>query len=89
MINKSASQIGTVEFTNGNRLTLHVGANSNTGDLIVWQQLDGQRASRITGKNLGPFLDEIEEIMNEGEATWAAGRNDAALDALVAAVRSS
>lgn len=87
MINKSASRIGTIEFTNGNRLTLHVGGNSNTGETIVWQQLEGQRASRITGRNLAPFLAELDEILNEGEGTWAEGRNDAALDALIASVR--
>ncbi len=33
MINKSASLIGTVVFENGNRNTLHIGANRNSEQL--------------------------------------------------------
>lgn len=82
MINKSASLIGTIEFKNGNRNTIYIGANKNTGETIVWQQVTGRRASRVTGKNITKFVETLEFVTCEGEARWVGARNDAALDCL-------
>ena len=89
-MNKSAREIGKIQFTNGNRLTLFVDHNSNTGEVYAYQQLDGKRPSKVSGRNLKPFLAELDEVMNENEATWVGGRptDHTALDALTAAAFS-
>ncbi len=86
MANKSATLIGTVVFDNGNRNTIHVGLNHNTGETIVWQQQEGKRSSRITGRNIEPFLSEIDHVLCEGEAHWDGEVNRAALEALCSQV---
>lgn len=70
MINKSAAKIGTIEWENGNRVDLHAGTNHNTGEQILWQQVHGRRASRITGQNIALLLAELDEVLNEGRAKW-------------------
>ncbi len=82
MINKSASLIGTIEFKNGNRNTIYIGHNHNTGETIVWQQVAGRRSQRITGKNITKFAAELDSTMNEGDAKWIGERNDSALNCL-------
>ena len=82
MINKSATKIGTIEFKNGNRNTIYIGANRNTGASIVWQQVAGRRATRHTGKNINKLATELNVALNEGEVCWFGDRNDAALDHL-------
>lgn len=82
MINKSATKIGTVVFNNGNRNTLYIGANRNTGETIVWQKLEGSRSKRVTGKNIAKLADELDFFLNEGMAHWEGTINHAALDIL-------
>jgi hypothetical protein len=82
MIHKSATEIGTVEFKNGNRNTLYLGHNRSTGERIVWQQVAGRRSQRVTGRNIGKFAEELNHVLNEGEAKWIGGVNDAALNVL-------
>lgn len=89
MVNQSASFIGTVEFKNGNRTRIWIGANSNTGETVVWQQTlfsgkaQWNRDSRVTGRNIRKFADELNFVLKEGEAKWVERPNDAAFDALM------
>jgi hypothetical protein len=82
VVNKSASLIGTLVFVNGNRNTLHIGTNSNTGETIVWQQVTGRRSSRLTGKNIAAFAAELTAALGRNEASWEGTVNNAALTAL-------
>lgn len=82
MINKSASKIGTVKFTNGNKVALFIGSNRNTGETIVWQVLNGGRSTRVTGKNITRLANDLNDALNEGEGSWEGTTNDAALNIL-------
>lgn len=83
-VNKSASKIGTVEFANGNRTTIWIGANSNTGETIVWHACNGGRARRCTGENITHLATDLDAALNEDGAKWVGEVNDAALDCLAA-----
>ena len=84
MINKSATHIGKIHWLKtGNILDLWIGDNSNTGETIVWQKVEGKRDTRVTGKNIAKLAQELNVAMNEGDGVWLE-RNDAALDALKA-----
>ena len=82
MINKSASKIGTLQFDNGRCTDLHVGHNSNTGATILWQQVHGQRASRVTGGNIARIMAEVFQVLEQGEARWVGDLNVTALEAV-------
>jgi hypothetical protein len=86
MVNKSATLIGTVVFSNGSRTSLWIGTNSNTGETIVWNKLLGGkgRATRTTGSNITKLANELNAALNAEGARWDGDRNDAALDALAA-----
>jgi hypothetical protein len=76
MINKSSTLAGIIRFNNGNRTRIHVGANGNTSEIIIWQELMAagsnawKPAKRITGRNLRLFVEELNFVLNEGEACW-------------------
>lgn len=78
----SASEIGEIEFRNGNRLRLWVSINSNTGATRIHQQLAGGRPSVLSGRNLRLVLKELAHVLDEGEGRWIGAVNDAALDAV-------
>jgi hypothetical protein len=63
VINKSATKACEIAWNNGNRTVLWIGANSNTGDTIVWQVVwrNGKpgRSSRITGRNIRQLAREL------------------------------
>lgn len=87
--NKSATEIGTLVFANGNETTLRLGSNRNTGNDIAWQFTrfasgTVSRWNRISGKNIARLWSEITAAVKSGEATWKAA-NFAAVDALCAA----
>lgn len=82
MIHKSAAKIGTIEFANGKRNALFVGSNSNTGETILWQQVQGRRAQRVTGRNIANLVAELVECLRTGEAKWIGEFNAAALAAI-------
>jgi hypothetical protein len=81
MADKSATEIGVIRFQNGNVTTLHAGTNSNTGETIIWQQVEGRRASRVTGRNIPKLAAELNFVLVEGQAAWVRC-NDAALAVL-------
>lgn len=83
-VNKSASTVGTLQFGDGFRLTIWIGANRVSHETIVWQRLAGRRSSRVTGRRLGPFARELREVLDSGEGHWVGTPNQAALDALLA-----
>lgn len=87
MIHKSATTIGTVEFKNGNRNTFYLGHNHNTGATILWQKVSGRRSQQITGRNIPKIAEELNHLLNEGEARWVSPINNAALDVLAATIR--
>lgn len=66
-INKNASFVGTIEWRDsGRKVSFWI---SNTGETIVWQHvLDRPRASRITGRNLPRFAEELDVAINEGSS---------------------
>lgn len=76
-INKSATKIGTLVFPNGNRNSLFVGSNRNTGETIVWQKVVGRKPSRVTGGNIAKLVGEADELLKSGGAAWE-GLNEAA-----------
>lgn len=85
MINKSATFIGTLEFTNGNSTAIYLGVNSNLGSAILWQKTVGRRAGKFTGRNIALVVKEIRAVLANGEAVWASGgadHNSLAWDAL-------
>ena len=82
-INKSASKIGTIEFKNGNKTALYIGANSNTGATIVWQVVNGGRSTRLTGKHLPLLAGELANVLAIGDAKWIDDVNAAALECLM------
>lgn len=82
MINKSASRIGKIVFKEGGCTTLFIGANSNTGADIVWQDIPGRRPVRTTGRNIRKLAEELDFELREGTATWEGEVNDAALACL-------
>jgi hypothetical protein len=71
MIPKSATKIGAIKWTKGARVDLWIGTNSNTGETIVWQQVQNRRASRVTGRNITKLRSELDHALNEGECSWA------------------
>lgn len=81
-INKSASKIGNLVFNNGNRLALYIGANSNTGETIVWQVLNGGKSKRVTGKNVSGLATELAEVLTTNAGGWVGEVNAAALACL-------
>jgi hypothetical protein len=87
-INVGAALVGTIQFTNGNRTTLHYGFNSNTGEPIVWQACNDGRPSRITGRNIARLVEELEHVLDEGEARWLE-KNDEDIDRLIGFGRSA
>lgn len=82
MINKSASRIGKIVFAEGGSTALYIGANRNTGETIVWQDIPGRRSRRTTGRNIPKLASELDHCLREGEATWEGEVNDAALRCL-------
>lgn len=71
MINKSAHLVGTVEFASTKlRNSIFIGYNRNSGEPIVWQKLQGQRSSRMTGRNIVHFVREMDETLAAGRARW-------------------
>jgi len=88
MINKSASPIGILQFSNGNKTALFIGANSNTGETIVWQSVNGRRATRTTGRNIAGLAGEVKHVLDSGEATWVETPNKAALSCLFSVAKS-
>ena len=85
----SATKIGTIVHRDGgHRVSLFIGRNSNTDEIIVWVQHDGLRANRVTGRNLSKLVDDLEFLLNEGQASWSGEPNHFALDYLIGSVRS-
>lgn len=82
MANKSATRIGVLIFENGNRTTLDIGINRNTGATIVWQNTPGQREARTTGRNIARLLAELKDALLSGEVRWEDGCNTLALNAM-------
>ena len=78
-INKSAARVGTLVFDNGNRNTIYLGTNRNTGSDIVWQHVAGRRAKKMTGRNIPLLFAEIREIVGTGEGHWEGDVNTALL----------
>ena len=78
---KSATFVGTLSFAhNSNRTKIWLGHNHNTGEAIVWQSVNGGRETRITGKNLVNFAQQLNEALNEGEVSFGASYSGTALD---------
>lgn len=57
------------------------------GAFVVFQKPDGGRLSRVSGRNLPTFLEQLEAALNEGEAEWAWVDN-ARLDRAAAIIRA-
>ena len=65
---------------NGAHLHLYISTNSNTGGSIVWQELDGNRPSRVTGRNIKRLGAEIRDALKTGECYWTQDPTEALSD---------
>lgn len=77
MVNKSASKLGTLLFTNGNRNEIYIGTNRNTGATIVWQVRTSPRfkpgftdETRLTGRHIAKLWAELSDALNKGECEY-------------------
>lgn len=89
VVNKSATFVGTAKHTiSGRDLMIWIGANSNTGETIIWYLVPGDKVHKLTGGNLTRFATELSEDFDIGNARWTEGPNNAALDQIAALVTS-
>lgn len=83
MIPKIATKVGTLRFKAHDRLNdIYLHYNLNTGEPVIYQKLQGSRATSTSGRNLLRFVQDLQEALYEGEASWTEAPNDAALDAM-------